>query len=165
VRETEEGWRLHSIHYGEPWPVRSELDAWCYRSRYVSASNSITHDRHAAPIKGCFCGIYGAKELEQVRQYVVASHSGYAAVGDYAHRVVGHVNLWGRVVECSQGFRASRAYPARLWLPTRRPDGKTFDVERAALGLLDYGVPTELLDAGTRYEIINQLRYARRAAA
>ncbi|MDQ3876376.1 MAG: hypothetical protein M3322_12685 [Actinomycetota bacterium] len=128
-------------------------------------SNSITHDRHAAPIKGCFCGIYGATELEQVRQYVVASHSGYAGVGHYAHRVVGHVNLWGRVVECSQGYRASRAYPARLWLPTRRPDGKRFDVERVALGLLDYGVPTELLDAGTRYEIMNQLGYARRAAA
>lgn len=165
VRETEEGWRLYSIHYGEAWPVRNDLTAWCYRSRYLSTANNISHNRHIAPTKDCFCGIYGANEFAQVRQYVIASYLSCETVPpDYVHRVVGQVSLWGRVVQCSQGYRAGNAYPARLWLPVRRPDGKSIDVDAIAFGLADYGIPIELLDAGTRYEIVHQIGYGREAA-
>jgi hypothetical protein len=160
VRETEEGWRLFSIHYGEAWPAERAIEAACYRSRYVSNANENTHARHAAPARDCLCGVYGAKELDQARQYFVASYSGCEMVPvtpDYVHRVVGQVDLWGRVIDCSQGYRAEIAYPAHLWLPTRRPDGKDFDVEAAALDLLAYGVPVELLDGGSRFEIMRRL--------
>jgi hypothetical protein len=161
VRETEQGWRLSSIHYGEAWPAGEPLEAACYRSRYVSNANLNTHARHSAPARDCLCGVYGAKELDQARQYFIASYSSVEAVPpspDYVHRAIGQVSLWGRVVECSQGYRASVAYPARLWLPTRRPDGHAVDLEVVALDLLAYGVAVELLDAGTRFEIMRELR-------
>jgi hypothetical protein len=167
VRETEDGWRLFSIHYGEAWPVGRALEAACFRSRYVSTANESTHARHAAPARDCLCGIYGAKALDQARQYVVASYSvceRIPAGAEYVHRVVGLVHLWGRVVDCSQGYRAEIAYPAHLWLPTRRPDGQRVDVGGPALDLLDYGVPVDLLEAGSRVEIVRELGAAERAA-
>jgi hypothetical protein len=51
-----------------------------------------------------------------------------------------------------------------LWLPVRRPDGKSIDVDAIAFGLADYGIPIELLDAGTRYEIVHEIGYGRKAA-
>jgi hypothetical protein len=98
--------------------------------------------------------------LAQARQYFVADHLTCERVPpspDYIHRVIGEVSLWGRVVECSQGYRASIAYPARLWVPTRRPDGQALDVEAVALDLLDYGVPVDLIDAGSRVEIMREI--------
>lgn len=160
VRETGGRHRLHSIHYGEPWPVRNELTAACHRGRYVHSAASVSHDRHDPPTRDCVCGIYGAKELEQAQQYF----GGEAVPADYVHRVVGQVKLWGSVVECTQGFRASHAYPAHLWLPTRRPDGGPLDIEALALDLLDYGVPVELLEAGNRAEIMGELGCEQEAA-
>jgi hypothetical protein len=167
VRLTDAGWRLFSIHYGgEAWPVKEHLVAWCHKSRYVRQTAAIDHSRHAAPRKNCLCGIYAARDLAQVSQYVVAaSHSAHmAGTWYYAHRAVGQVNLWGSVVEGAQGWRAARAYPARLWLPLRRPDGEPVDAEGLALGLIDYGVPIEFLDAGNRFEIMHRLGDTGRAA-
>jgi hypothetical protein len=160
VRETERGWRLFSIHYGEAWPAGRQLEAACYRSRYVSNANENTHARHFVPAKDCLCGVYAAKVMAQARQYFNASHSTCEMVPpslDYIHRAIGQVSLWGRVVECSQGYRASIAYPARLWVPTRRPDGHLLDVEAVALDLLHYGVAVDLIDAGGRVEIMREI--------
>ena len=63
--------------------------------------------------------------------------------------MIGTVSLWGRVVECTRGWRASRAYPSRIYVP-QRPAPYWLRAERSeeiALGLTDYGVPVELLDA------------------
>jgi hypothetical protein len=161
VRETDEGWRLSSIHYRELWPVGGPVEAWCYRSSKLSAAQGITHDRHLAPAVGCQCGVYGATELERAREYLVPEHTGWESISvdaRYVHRVVGLAKLWGRTVECAQGYRASYAYPARLWIPTRMPDGRPLDVEALALDLLAYGVPVELVDAGARGAIVDHLR-------
>jgi hypothetical protein len=166
VRPTEEGWRLFSIHYGEAWAPGEQLEAVCFRNRYVSTANENTHARHTPPGKDCLCGVYAAKEAEHARQYFIASYSGAEAVRqgeDYVHRAVGQVSLWGRVVEGTHGYRAATAYPARLWLPTDRPDGRPFDVEAAALDLLDYGVAVDLIEAGTRVEIMRELRAIERS--
>jgi hypothetical protein len=160
VRDTEAGWRLYSIHYAELWTAGEAMDATCRRSRYAYRANENTHARHGAPARGCLCGVYAGKVLAQARQYFVADHLTCERVPpspDYIHRVIGEVSLWGRVVECSQGYRASIAYPARLWVPTRRPDGQALDVEAVALDLLDYGVPVDLIDAGSRVEIMREI--------
>jgi hypothetical protein len=166
IRPTDEGWRLFSLHYaGEPWPVREPVVASCLKSRYVRSTARIDHSRHTAPTKGCLCGIYVARELDQLRQYVVTASQPalMARTSYYTHRAIGLVHVWGNVVECSQGWRAARAYPARLWLPRRRPDGERVDAGSLADDLASYAVPVELLDAGNRYEIMSRL--ARRAAA
>ena len=97
----------------------------------------------------------------QAREYLVPDHTGWESLSHdarYVHRVVGLASLWGRTVECVQGYRASYAYPAQLWIPTQRPDGRPVDVEGLALDLVDYGVPIELVDAGSRDAIVDALR-------
>jgi hypothetical protein len=168
VKETDEGWRLSSIHYSEPWPAGRQLEAECHRSRYVATANESTHARHEAPGKRCLCGVYAAKEVEQAKQYFVASYAGPEGVPpgpDYVHRAVGQVSLWGRVLDCTLGYRASIAYPARLWIPTRRPDGEHIDVEAVALGLLDYGVPVDLIGGGAQRAILRELQAIERSLA
>lgn len=65
------------------------------------------------------------------------------------HRVIGTVSLWGRVVECTRGWRGSYAYPKRIYVPaTRAPDWLRAErAEEVALALTDYDVPVELLEA------------------
>jgi hypothetical protein len=63
--------------------------------------------------------------------------------------VIGTVSLWGRVVECTRGWRGSHAYPNRIYVPaTRAPYWLRAErAEEVALALTDYDVPVELLDA------------------
>ena len=160
VAETEAGRRLTSIHYRETWPVGDPIEAWCYRSSAVGAAHHITHARHLAPVTGCHCGIYAATSLDRVREYLVADHAGWEHVSPRAervHRVVGLVSLWGRLIECEQGYRGSLAYPAHLWVPTHTADSEPVDVEALALDRVDDAVPVELLDARSRVEIVDRL--------
>ena len=63
--------------------------------------------------------------------------------------MVGRVSLWGTVVECERGFRASHAYPSRIYVPhedERR--GEHLGSEELSLRLAAYGVPVEPLEAG-----------------
>jgi hypothetical protein len=68
------------------------------------------------------------------------------------HRVIGTVSLWGRVVECTRGWRASRAYPKTIYVPaTCAPYWLRAErAEEVALGLTEYNVPVELLDGDAR---------------
>jgi hypothetical protein len=56
---------------------------------------------HVAPSIGCTCGIYAGKNLEHLCEM------SYAKMG-HLH---GEVSLWGRVMDCDQGYRAQYAYP------------------------------------------------------
>jgi len=158
VTHTRDGWRLRSTHMDDPWPVGAPLEATCHRDRVV-AGGLPYQARHAPPHLTCQCGIYGAATPDQALQYYVPSWADISPLppipleDGYVPRAVGRVRLWGRVLECSQGYRATHAYVAQLFLPARRPDGKQFDVADVALDLLAYGVPIELLDVGTRSEI------------
>jgi hypothetical protein len=154
VRETEHGWRLASIHYRESWEPQAHAAAWCYRS---SSASEVHHDRHVAPVAGCHCGIYGAAEAADAGEYLGQRQGPWESMyvaAEYRHRVLGQVALWGRTVECTGGFRASFAYPTRLWLPTRRPDGREIDTASLEEDLAAYGVALELVDAGTREDIL-----------
>ncbi|MDQ6614207.1 MAG: hypothetical protein M3083_05550 [Actinomycetota bacterium] len=66
-------------------------------------------DRHAAPNPGCSCGIYGAADLDALREHSLCLDPGPLVVGEVA--------LWGVVVpEEGASYRARFAYPLRLWL-------------------------------------------------
>jgi hypothetical protein len=60
-------------------------------------------------------------------------------------RVLGQVALWGTVVECERGFRASRAYPVRIYVPADTGATGSVDWEDVSFDLARYGVPVELL--------------------
>ena len=130
--------RLRSVVQKTPWPVGRALEAECYQRRVLARLlRRPAHDR--VPESDCQCGIYATDLLEL--EPLLAE-----APWETGARVLGEVSLWGDVVECERGRRASHAYPARLYVPER--DGKRPRLTQAeiAAGLADYGVPVELVD-------------------
>lgn len=149
VVETEDALRLRSVVFDAVWPARERLTASCLRRR-LRLPWRRGELAHAAPVEPCSCGIY-ASTLQRLASYLDCEFERRRF-----DRVLGQVFLWGAVVECQQGWRASLAYPARLYVPTRRPDGvQLSDAEDLAFALTDYGVPVVLLDCGRPGEVID----------
>jgi hypothetical protein len=111
---------------------------------------------HDAPDDVCPCGIYAAS-LETAIRYI-APHPPRTR-----WPIVGRVLLWGNVVECTDGWRASHAYPDQLYVPTmtRRGWGHAC---RVAASLEPYGVPVEVIDAVSQDEIVERLSASARPA-
>jgi hypothetical protein len=157
VVATGAGYRLASVVKPTLWPAGEALAAECLRPRPVLGR--LVHRRRKpgpAPDESCECGIYGA---------------GLSAVGDYLNdalrhaavaRVLGTVSLWGTVIECERGFRASHAYPRRVYVPVDSNPRSEHGWEELAAGLEVYGVPVELLPArcSDAIEVLEQTRLA-----
>lgn len=110
------------------WPTGSPLAARCIgQSVHVSP-----------PAQGCQCGAWAFK------RGILFTIDGYRSQGETL--VMGHVALWGRVIEHEQGYRAQYAYPIALWpyqptlLPPGFPRPKAASDQLAQLGEA-YGVP------------------------
>ena len=54
---------------------------------------------------------------------------------------LGRVSLWGLVVECERGWRASHAYPERILLPVRPGAGAAEELDALTAALSVYGMP------------------------
>jgi hypothetical protein len=126
---------LGSIVQRTLWPPGEALSAECLRCRGLTA-RILRRRRHGAPEQDCECGIYAA-ELDAVGEYL--SEAAYRGVA----RVLGQVALWGTVIECERGLRASRAYPVRIYVPADAGHPWRVDWDEIALGLWHYGVPIE----------------------
>jgi hypothetical protein len=74
------------------------------------------------------------------------------------HRVIGRVALWGSVVDGGLGWRASRAYPTHIYVPSRRENGREVHVRMIARGLADYGVPVEVVAGDIGAEVDRALQ-------
>lgn len=88
------GGELQSTTRGERWPICKRLEAEC----------------SASPCTGitCSCGIYAYKKLSQAKD-------GFGPTDPrYSNRIYGTVSLWGRVLECANGYRAQYAYPKEI---------------------------------------------------
>lgn len=77
------------------------------------------------------------------------------SVGDGTPTVVGCVSLWGDILECERGWRASRAYPERLYVPAFHRRGITSTKLAADLGA--YGVPVAMLASSTMNDAIDEI--------
>ncbi len=92
-------WNLHANGLrslnGVAWLPGSPFTATCRR------------DHHEAPVYGCSCGIYAAKDYRHLGQMVQFK--------GYPH---GEVYLWGKIVVHRHGYRAQFAYPKNLVLPS-----------------------------------------------
>jgi hypothetical protein len=71
--------------------------------------------------------------------------------------VIGRVALWGSVVECAHGWRASLAYPAQLYVPLLPRGRHAAHARQFALDLTEYGVPVDLLEVRRPHELIATL--------
>jgi len=123
--------RLRSLYRICFWPVGEPFEARCEAHRFRLRRRA----RHEAPTATCTCGVY-AVPFELIRK--LALHD---RLPQGRSLVIGAVSLWGDVLECESGWRAALAYPHRLFIPLT-----CADVEEKAAGLMDYGVPVELLD-------------------
>jgi hypothetical protein len=95
------GMLLHSVGSNFPWTPRKAVPAVCFAG-----------DRaHSSPHVACSCGYWAFKSSELMTK---ALHD-YVAKGQGVF-VVGTVELWGKVIECENGFRAEFSYPKELWL-------------------------------------------------
>ena len=113
LRDTPAGLRLVSTIDEAAWPARRPLAASCRLAG------------HAAPEPGCSCGVHAASQLSLPLEYLpphVRASSAFrtpAILGYDRVILIGHVSLWGRVVECEWGWRGELAYPAELCVPER----------------------------------------------
>ena len=90
--------------------------------------------------------------------YLPAPDRPYAWMRPLVRQAIGRVALWGEVVEGGRGWRASRAYPAEVWLPQLDIDGNDVaGVEEIALDLADYGVPVRVCDGHTARDVVAEL--------
>jgi len=140
--------RLHSVIHNCEWPVGQELEASCLTTR------GIVSRPHPAPADGCQCGIYGTARVDGLANYV-----GHGLGPVPRIQAIGLVRLWGVVREHEHGWRASRGYPCRLWLPTHDfRDERIENWDELAMALADYGVPVEMLERGRSHEALASLR-------
>jgi hypothetical protein len=126
--------KLVSVVKGVAWPAGEPLAATCLGRRLIPLRRS----NHPAPWARCDCGIY-ATDRRRASQYLRDS------IPFDVGRVLGRVALWGTVVECEWGFRASHAYPLALYVPPGRGAGALRRSLELAAGLGRYRVPVELL--------------------
>jgi len=104
---------VHTLTAWRGWEVRTgELEALGYDSRWESRRAPKAQCRggkgHDAPYLDCHCGYWSFKTLDLLTQAL----ENYASSVD----VIGQVEIWGRVIECKNGWRSEFAYPKELWL-------------------------------------------------
>ena len=131
---------LRSVVKPTTWLPGSAVRARCLRPRVLRWRRG-----HAAPAIGCSCGVYAA-DLAVAASYLDAARIRLGTVE--VQQVLGRVALWGDVVVCEQGYRATYAYPEHLYVAGRDGLGaERRDAWAVASALEPYGVPVTLVDA------------------
>jgi hypothetical protein len=135
------GWRVWRISHRRPeaglmsaiirtrWPRLQPLQATCEVFRPIWRRRR----PHEVPEPDCTCGIHAAP-LSTLEQQLAGT-----PLGRKPYLAIGRVALWGRVVECEQGWRAELAYPEKLFV-IMPPDAEPETGSRVASGLASYGV-------------------------
>jgi len=154
---------LCSPVYETVWLPRRETVACCR-----SGEDAWSWFPHTAPHEDCRCGLCAARTPAQAASYLAGRRRAPARHAVYA--LLGRVCLWGSVVECEQGWRAERAYPAALYLPALAPPasrggldrllrrrGSAIGAAEVARGLSCYGVTVELIASRTVADLARTL--------
>ena len=119
---------------------REKIEARC--EQYSTIGTLVLrkdHSEQQAPHLTCMCGIYAYKEKPRLLREIRNINSGLRLV-------YGEINLWGKVIEHEDGYRAQFGYPKRLWC--------TPAIEPLAgwIGYV-YGVPCEVMPSEDGEEI------------
>jgi hypothetical protein len=147
---------LMSLFHRVRWPWLEALDSTCQAWQLPWRR---ARRRHHPPHTDCQCGIY-ASTLEVASTYAPALTSRTQA----AHAIVGTVSLWGDVLEYSEGWRASLAYPEHLYV-LYPASSRTAEADRVAAHLERYGVPVETVRAWRTHEVAEELAQLVRGTA
>ena len=109
VTETPAGLRLGSVLHDLVWPQGRAAVAECRREDDPFATPIGVHP---VPAAACNCGFHAARDPVDALSYA----RGRDEPGTIC-RILGEVVLWGHVLETEGGWRASHAYPGRLYMP------------------------------------------------
>jgi hypothetical protein len=123
VVETRTGLRLGSVLHDVVWSPGRPVLAECRLHEDPFAAPLAPHP---VPGPSCNCGFHAARDVADALSYA----RGRDDPGTVC-RILGEVTLWGHVLETEGGWRASHAYPLRLYVP---------DAE-VAVALAGYDVP------------------------
>ena len=115
VQESRDGVRLGSVIHDAIWTPGSPARAGCPQD-----------ERHVVPDASCNCGFHAARDPVDTFSYLYGRDEPRTLC-----RVIGEVSLSGFLVETERGWRASEAYPWRLYVGDAR----------IAAALAIYGVP------------------------
>lgn len=108
VRETPAGLRLGSVLHDLVWTVGDAAVAACRRNEDPFA---LPIALHPVPGSTCNCGFHAARDPADALSYLRGRND-----PDTYCRILGEVAVWGHVLETEAGWRASTAYPARLYV-------------------------------------------------
>jgi hypothetical protein len=97
---------LRSLVKPVTWPSNSPLHARC------SAPEELRSDQHEAPGEACFCGVWGVPFPGRLEEIGRSALEGW--------KVGGIIQLWGRIVVGTKGWRGEWARPAALVVSGRR---------------------------------------------
>jgi hypothetical protein len=123
VTETAAGLKLGSVLHDVVWPHDRALVAECRRDDDPFAT---ALPPHPVPGADCNCGFHAARDPVDALSYARGRDEANTIC-----RILGEVRLWGHVLETEGGWRASHAYPARLYVAE----------PALAAALAAYGVP------------------------
>ena len=149
LREPIVGWRQWNFMYPHflanlgndtIYVPREKIEAHCEEYSTIGTLGlRKDHSEQQAPHLTCTCGIYAYKEKPRLLREIRNIYSGLRLV-------YGEINLWGKVIEHEDGYRAQFGYPKRLWC--------TPAIEPLAgwIGYV-YGVPCEVMPPGDDEEI------------
>jgi hypothetical protein len=108
VTESGDGLRLGSVLHDLVWEHGSPLVAECRREDDPFAP---AVGPHPVPGVECNCGFHAARDPVDALSYARGRDEPRTVC-----RILGEVHLWGHVLETESGWRASHAYPARLYV-------------------------------------------------
>ena len=117
---------LESCVYGDVWPERRAFWSYC--------------PEHEKPEASCSCGVYAVTTRAAALEW-----AGWAQSALANPIVLGRVQLWGRVLPHSDGYRAELAYPYELAV-----------LESERLGVADARRLERLLQAAYRVDIVER---------
>jgi hypothetical protein len=148
IHEDAGRFRLRSVVAPTLWPTREALGAECLRPGLRPFRR--LRFGHDPPRETCECGIYAADAS-------TAASYGTPPADRVDRRILGRVALWGVVVECENGWRASHAYPYELVIPAHRfRDDPLVPLEALAFDLTAYGVPVTVVDEDELSELMRE---------
>lgn len=120
------GWRMWDLSPDPPWRLRSlhnlrtKDKGWPPMEPMIGTCNGADPSEildHKCPSWEHRCGVHAVKDIPQLKRW------GNPTVGPISTyvRVIGDIEMWGRVLEYAEGFRAEWAYPSKLYLPSTLP--------------------------------------------
>ena len=158
VREPIVGWRQWNFMYPHflanlgndtVYVPREKIEARCDQYSTIDTYTLARRKDHSepAPHPTCECGIYAYKEKSRLLREIRNIYAGRWLLANNRYvPIYGEMNLWGKVIEHEDGYRAQFGYPKRLWC--------TPAIEPLAgwIGYV-YGVPCEVMPPGDGEEI------------